>query len=48
MSKSCTLKNPGRVAYDAGGMKMFWEKKIKDHEEQLQSEDGRVRGGPEQ
>uniref|UniRef100_A0A0D9R094 Family with sequence similarity 240 member C n=1 Tax=Chlorocebus sabaeus TaxID=60711 RepID=A0A0D9R094_CHLSB len=43
MSKSLTLKNPGRVAYDSGGIKMFWEKKIEHHARHLQNEDMRVR-----
>ncbi|XP_073925674.1 protein FAM240C [Castor canadensis] len=41
---SNTWKNPGRVAYDTGRIKMFWEKKIAHHEKQEQSEDLRVRG----
>jgi hypothetical protein len=40
---SNTWKNPGRVAYDTGRIKMFWEKKIAHHEKQEQSEDLRVR-----
>ncbi|XP_057407751.1 protein FAM240C [Balaenoptera acutorostrata] len=43
MSKSYTLKNPGRVSYDAGMIKMFWEKKIELHTKQLQNEDMRMR-----
>ncbi|XP_030863041.1 protein FAM240C isoform X1 [Gorilla gorilla gorilla] len=43
MNKSLTLKNPGRVAYDSGGIKMFWEKKIEHHARHLQNEDMRVR-----
>ncbi|XP_032493595.1 uncharacterized protein LOC116756773 [Phocoena sinus] len=43
MSKSYTLKNPARVSYDAGVIKMFWEKKIELHTTQLQNEDMRIR-----
>ncbi|PNI12384.1 T0192812 isoform 4 [Pan troglodytes] len=43
MNKSLTLKNPGRVAYDSDGIKMFWEKKIEHHTRHLQNEDMRVR-----
>ncbi|XP_037588137.1 protein FAM240C [Cebus imitator] len=43
VGESLTLKNPGRVAYDAGGIKMFWEKKIEHHARHLQNEDMRVR-----
>ncbi|XP_069889848.1 protein FAM240C [Dipodomys merriami] len=39
-----SLKYPGRVACDTGGIKMFWEKKIEHHEKQAQREDLRVRG----
>ncbi|XP_040492893.1 protein FAM240C [Ursus maritimus] len=43
MSKSHTLKHPGRVAVDAGVIKTFWERKIQLHTEQLQSEAMRMR-----
>lgn len=43
MSKSHTLKHPGRVAIDAGVIKTFWERKIQLHTEQLQSEAMRMR-----
>ncbi|XP_035920089.1 protein FAM240C [Lynx canadensis] len=43
MSKSYTLKQPGRIAYDAGVIKKFWEEKIELHTKQLQSEDMRTR-----
>ncbi|XP_060157525.1 protein FAM240C [Globicephala melas] len=43
MSKSYTLKNPPRVSYDAGVIKMFWENKIELHTKQLQNEDMRIR-----
>ncbi|XP_055443042.1 protein FAM240C [Bubalus kerabau] len=43
MSKSYTMKYHGRVTYDADVLKMFWEKKIKLHREQLQKEDMRIR-----
>lgn len=37
------MKYHGRVTYDADLLKMFWEKKIKLHREQLQKEDMRIR-----
>lgn len=43
MSDSHALKHPGRVAFDAGVIKMFWEEKIKLHTRQLQSEAMRTR-----
>uniref|UniRef100_A0A8C6CYA5 Family with sequence similarity 240 member C n=1 Tax=Moschus moschiferus TaxID=68415 RepID=A0A8C6CYA5_MOSMO len=43
MSKRHTAKHHGRVAYDAGVLKMFWEKKIELHTEQLQKEVMRIR-----
>ncbi|XP_040087906.1 protein FAM240C [Oryx dammah] len=43
MSRSYTMKYHGRVTYDADVLKMFWEKKIELHSEQLQKEDMRVR-----
>uniref|UniRef100_A0A673SSN7 Family with sequence similarity 240 member C n=1 Tax=Suricata suricatta TaxID=37032 RepID=A0A673SSN7_SURSU len=43
MSKSLTLKQPRRIAYDAGVIKKFWEEKIELHTKQLQSEDMRTR-----
>ena len=43
MSKSYTLKQPGRIAYDAGVIKKFWEEKIELHTKRLQSEDMRTR-----
>ena len=43
MSKSYTMKYHGRVTYDSDVLKMFWEKKIKLHTEQLQKEDMRIR-----
>ncbi|XP_078231774.1 protein FAM240C [Callithrix jacchus] len=42
VGESLTLKNPGRVAYDAGGIKVFWEKKIEHQARHLQNEDVRV------
>ncbi|VCX15751.1 unnamed protein product, partial [Gulo gulo] len=38
MSDSHALKRPGRVAFDAGVIKKFWEEKIELHTRQLQSE----------
>uniref|UniRef100_A0A8C7BWY7 Family with sequence similarity 240 member C n=1 Tax=Neovison vison TaxID=452646 RepID=A0A8C7BWY7_NEOVI len=43
MSDSHALKRPGRVAFDAGVIKTFWEEKIKLHTRQLQSEAMRTR-----
>ncbi|XP_062058738.1 protein FAM240C isoform X2 [Lepus europaeus] len=43
MSRKSTLKYPRRLVYDAGRIKMFWERKIEQHEKQLQIEDMRVR-----
>ncbi|XP_058389431.1 protein FAM240C [Diceros bicornis minor] len=43
MSKNYTWKPPRRVGYDAGVLKMFWEKKIELHTKQQQSEDLRIR-----
>ncbi|XP_055250097.1 protein FAM240C [Moschus berezovskii] len=43
MSKRHTAKHHGRVAYDAGVLKMFWEKKIELHTKQLQKEVMRIR-----
>lgn len=43
MSRSYSMKHHGRVTYDADVLKMFWEKKIELHMEQLQKEDMRIR-----
>ncbi|XP_045874164.1 protein FAM240C [Meles meles] len=43
MSDSHALKRPGRVAFDAGVIKTFWEEKIEMHTRQLQSEAMRTR-----
>ncbi|KAM7245626.1 hypothetical protein CapIbe_001924 [Capra ibex] len=43
MSRSHSMKHHGRVTYDADVLKMFWEKKIELHMEQLQKEDMRIR-----
>lgn len=38
MSKSYTSKHPERVVSDAEELKVFWEKKIQCHAQQLQRE----------
>lgn len=43
MSKSYTSKHPGRVVSDAEELKVFWEKKIQHHAQQLQREGERIR-----
>uniref|UniRef100_A0A2K5CI75 Family with sequence similarity 240 member C n=1 Tax=Aotus nancymaae TaxID=37293 RepID=A0A2K5CI75_AOTNA len=38
--------NPGRVAYDAGGIKMFWEKKIEHHARHLSTHNAEITACP--